>query len=255
VVPIGRPAEVALAALLGAVIGSFLNVVIHRLPRGESLVSPPSRCPGCESEIRPYDNVPVLSWLLLRGRCRHCGTKIAARYPAVELLTAVAFAAVVAARGVKPELALWLPFVAVLIAVAGIDLEHKIVPNRIIVPAAAWALIAAILVARSDLPQLLIGGAGAFLALLVAALAYPGGMGMGDVKLAGVMGLYLGLSVAPALLAAFFVGSVVGVAILAATGGDRKRGIPFAPFLAVGGLIGVLAGPDLIHLYADRFLS
>jgi leader peptidase (prepilin peptidase)/N-methyltransferase len=247
--------EIALAALFGAIIGSFLNVVIHRLPRGESLVSPPSRCPGCEAEIKPYDNVPVLSWLLLRGRCRCCGAGISVRYPAIEALTALVFAAVVAARGADPELLLWLPFVAILIAIAGIDLEHKIVPNRLVVPAAAWALIAALLVARADLPELLIAGVGAFLALLLTALAYPAGMGMGDVKLAGVMGLYLGLSVAPALLAAFFAGSVVGVAILAATGGDRKRGIPFAPFLALGGLIGVLVGPELLHLYSDRFLS
>jgi leader peptidase (prepilin peptidase)/N-methyltransferase len=198
--------------------------------------------------------VPVLSWLALRGRCRNCGARIPVRYPLTELLTAAAFAAVVAARGVDSDLLLELPFVAMLIAVAGIDLEHKIVPNRIVVPAAAWALIAAVVVATDELPELLIAGAAAFLALLLAALAYPAGMGMGDVKLAGVMGLYLGLSVAPALLVAFAVGAVVGVGIVMRHG-DRKRGLPFAPFLAVGGLIGVLAGPELIDLYTGRFLS
>ena len=247
--------EIAVAALGGAIVGSFLNVVIHRLPRGESLVTPGSRCPRCEAEIKPYDNVPVLSWLVLRGRCRRCGARIPVRYPAIELLTAAAFAAVVAARGADADLLLELPFVAVLIAVAGIDLEHQIVPNRIVAPAAAWALIAALLVASSELPELLVAGAAAFLALLLMALAYPAGMGMGDVKLAGVMGLYLGLSVAPALLAAFAVGAIVGIALVVRSGGDRKRGVPFAPFMALGGLIGVLAGPELIDLYSDRFLS
>ena len=251
----GTAAEIALGALGGALIGSFLNVVIYRMPRGESLVSPGSRCPACETEIRPYDNVPVLSWLLLRGRCRHCGASIPARYPAVELLTAVAFAAVVAVRGADSQLLLELPFVAMLIAVAGIDLEHHIIPNRIVVPATAWALIAALLVARSDLGELLIAGAAAFLALLLAALAYPAGMGMGDVKLAGVMGLYLGLAVAPALFAAFAVGAIVGVGIVIVSGGDRRRGVPFGPFLALGGIVGVLAGPELVDLYSDRFLS
>ena len=113
-------------------IGSFLNVVIYRVPRGESIVTPRSRCPGCGTEIAPWDNVPVVSWLVLRGRCRHCGIAISPRYPAVELLTAVAFAAVAAARGVDDDLVLQLPFVAVLIAVAGIDLEHRIVPNAIV---------------------------------------------------------------------------------------------------------------------------
>jgi leader peptidase (prepilin peptidase) / N-methyltransferase len=249
------PAEIALAALAGAIVGSFLNVVVHRLPRGESLVKPRSRCPECEAQIAPYDNVPVISWLWLRGRCRHCAAHIPFRYPAIELLTAVTFAAVTAVRGADADLLLELPFAAVLIAVAVIDLEHHIVPNRVVVPAAVWGLLAAVLVAGSDLPELLIAGAVAFLALLLAALAYPAGMGMGDVKLAGVMGLYLGLAVAPALLAAFLAGSIVGIAIVVHEGGSRKRGVPFAPFLALGGLVGLLAGPELVELYSDRFLS
>jgi leader peptidase (prepilin peptidase) / N-methyltransferase len=248
-------AEIGLAALGGALVGSFLNVVIHRLPRGESLVRPRSRCPACEATIAGYDNVPIVSWLLLRGRCRHCGTRIPARYPAIELITAASFAAVVAVRGADPHLLLELPFVAVLIAVAGIDLEHKIVPNRIVLPAAVWALATAPVVALSDLPELLVAGAAAFTALLLAAIAYPAGMGMGDVKLAGVMGLYLGLAVAPALLAAFAAGAMIGVAIVLRDGGSGQRGVPFAPFLALGGLIGLLAGSELIDLYSDRFLS
>ena len=252
----GPIAEIVVGGVLGAIVGSFLNVVIHRLPRGESLSHPRSRCPGCGTPIAPYDNVPVLSWIVLRGRCRHCGERISRRYPAIELLTAAAFAAVVAARGFDERLLLELPFVAVLIAIAGIDLEHRIVPNRIVAPAAVWALAAAALVASDELPELALAGVAAFLFLLIAALAYPAGMGMGDVKLAGTMGLYLGVAVAPALLAAFAVGALVGVGIMAREGaGGRKKGVPFAPFLALGGLVGVLAGPELVDLYSDRFLS
>ena len=246
---------VAVAGVLGAAIGSFLNVVIHRLPRRESLVHPRSRCPSCETQIAGYDNLPVISWLVLRGRCRACGEPISPRYPAVELLTAVSFAAVAAVHGVDEELIVLLPFAAVLIAVAGIDLDHRIVPNRIVVPAAVYGLVASALVRLGELPELLIAGAGAFMFLLLAALAYPGGMGMGDVKLAGVMGLYLGLSVVPALFIAFLAGTAVGVARIAREGGEaRKSGVPFAPFLALGGLVALLAGPELIELYEDQFL-
>lgn len=241
---------------LGAVIGSFLNVVIHRIPRGQSIVTPRSRCPGCATEISPRDNVPVLSWVLLRGRCRGCGEAISGRYPAVELLTAAVFAAVVAARGIGADLLALLPFAAMLVAVAAIDLEHRIVPNRILLPMAVWAVVAGALFRSGELPGLLAGGAGAFLFLLLAALAYPAGMGMGDVKLAGVMGLYLGPSIAPAMLIAFVAGSLVGMAIVARAGKEaRKQGVPFAPFLALGGLAGLLAGPELIELYTSHFLG
>ena len=245
----------AVAAPFGAVIGSFLNVVIHRLPLGESLARPGSRCPACERPIRPYDNVPVASWLLLRGRCRDCGESISRRYPLVELVTALAFAGVVLARGLDAELWALLPFVAMLVAVAGIDLDHRIVPNKILLPAAIWGLATAVALRSDMLGELAIAGAAAFTFLLVAALAYPAGMGMGDVKLAGVMGLYLGSAVAPALFFAFLTGAAVGIATMAREGaGARKKGIPFAPFLALGGLIGVLAGPELIDLYVDNFL-
>ncbi len=169
----------ALVGVLGALIGSFLNVVVHRLPRGESLVKPRSRCPSCSTPIAPYDNVPIVSWLALRGRCRSCRGAISARYPAVELLTALTFVAVVLARGVDDKLLLEL-LAAVLLVVAGTDLEHKIIPNRIVVPAAVYGLLMSALVRPGDLPELLIAGAGAFLFLFVAAIAYPGGMGMGD---------------------------------------------------------------------------
>ena len=249
-------AEVIAAGLFGAVIGSFLNVVAHRVPLGESLVSPPSRCPECEAPVKPYDNVPVVSWLLLRGRCRNCGTRISPRYPLVELATALVFAAVVAVRGFDNDLVLELPFVAALIALAAIDFDHKLLPNKIVYPLAVYGVIATLLVDRDDLVENLIAGAGAFGFLLLAVIAYPRGMGMGDVKLAGAMGLYLGLSVIPALLTAFLTGSVVGVVIIAREGAaGRKKAVPFGVFLALGGIVGVLAGPELIDLYESNFLD
>jgi leader peptidase (prepilin peptidase) / N-methyltransferase len=248
--------DFAIVAPLGLLIGSFLNVVAYRVPRGQSIVKPRSRCTTCGEEVRPYDNIPVFSWLLLRGRCRHCHAQISARYPAIELVTAITFAAVALVRGVDEGLLLDLPFAAMLIAVADIDLEHRIVPNRILLPMAIWAMGASAVVRTANLPELLIAGAAAFTLLLLAALAYPGGMGMGDVKLSGVMGLCLGLPVAPALLIAFFAGSIVGVAIMLRHGaGARKKAVPFGPFLALGGLVALVAGNELVHLYAHHFLS
>jgi leader peptidase (prepilin peptidase) / N-methyltransferase len=243
------------AGILGLIIGSFLNVVIWRMPRGESLWKPPSRCPSCEAAIRPWDNVPVVSWLVLRGRCRNCGAPVSPRYPLVEALTGAVFVAVALARGVDDDLALWLPFAAVLIAVAAIDLDHRIIPNKIVVPAAVWGLVATVLFRPDNVDDALLAGGIAFTALFLTALAYPAGMGMGDVKLAGVMGVYLGSAVAPAMLVAFLAGSVVGIAIIAREGRDaRKKGVPFGPFLALGGLVGILAGPALVDVYVDNFL-
>jgi leader peptidase (prepilin peptidase) / N-methyltransferase len=248
-------AEIAAATVLGALIGSFLNVVIHLLPLGESLVTPGSHCPACDAPVRAFDNVPVLSWIVLRGRCRSCGAPISVRYPAVELVTAASFAAVVAVRGFDDGLWLELPFVACLIALAGIDLDHKLLPNRIVYPMAAYGLVVSLVVATNDLPEHLIAGVGAFAFLLLAVLAYPSGMGMGDVKLAGVMGLYLGVSVVPALLAAFLTGTVFGLVVIAREGAQaRKKAVPFGVFLAIGGLVGVLAGPELIDVYESNFL-
>ena len=246
--------ELAFAAPFGLVIGSFLNVVAYRLPRGESLVAPPSHCPGCDTPIKPWDNVPLLSWIFLRGRCRSCSQRISPRYPLVELTTAALFAAVVVARGPSDDLAVLLPFAAMLIAVADIDLEHRIVPNAILLPMAVYGVAASAVVRTDMLPELLAAGAAAFTLLLVAALVHPAGMGMGDVKLAGVMGLYLGASVAPALLVAFLSGSLAGVAIMVRHGaGGRKRGVPFAPFLALGAVVALFAGPQLVDLYLQHF--
>ena len=154
--------EIVVTGLFGAVIGSFLNVVVHRVPRGESLVSPGSHCPECGAPVRPYDNVPIVSWLVLGGRCRDCGARIPVRYPLVELLTLTVFAAVVAVNGFDEDLAAELPFVAGLIALAAIDYDLKLLPNRIVYPLAAWGLIATLLVDRGDLVENLAAGAGAF---------------------------------------------------------------------------------------------
>jgi leader peptidase (prepilin peptidase) / N-methyltransferase len=242
--------------VVGACIGSFLNVVVARLPAEMSVVRPRSRCPGCEQSIAWYDNIHILSWCLLRGRCRHCGAAISPRYPVVELLTAAAFAAVVASRGFDEGLVLELPFVACLIALAGIDLDHKLLPNKIVYPMAVYGVVATAIVDTDDLVEHVIAGAGGFLFLFIAVLAYPRGMGMGDVKLAGAMGLYLGLSLIPAMLTAFLTGSLVGLGMMAREGVQaRKKAVPFGVFLALGGIVGVLAGPELIELYEDQFLN
>lgn len=247
---------VVVVGVLGAATGSFLNVVIHRLPRGESVVRPRSRCPTCSNQLAERDNIPVLSWLMLRGRCRSCGESISPRYPLVELATAVAFAAVAALRGVDLDLLWALALVAGLFAAAAIDLEHRIIPNRLVIPLALWGALTAITIRLDQLPELALAGGGAFAFLLVAALVSPSGMGMGDVKLAGTMGLYLGESMVPAMLVAFLAGSLVGLAIIAVKReAGRKTAVPFGPFLALGGLVGLLAGPELIDAYRWSFLE
>ncbi len=247
---------VGFVGLLGLIIGSFLNVVVHRVPRRESIASPSSRCPGCGAPVAARDNIPVLSWLLLRGRCRHCREPISARYPLLELLTAAIFATVAAVRGVDADLIRVLPFAAALVALAAIDIEHRVLPNRIVVPMAVFGVAAGAVLAAPKLPELLIAGAAAFTALLLIALVQPRGMGMGDVKLAGAAGLFLGLSIVPALLLAFLTGSVVGLGLMAIEGAAvRKRAIPFGPFLALGSLLALLVGPELIDLYSQTLLD
>jgi leader peptidase (prepilin peptidase)/N-methyltransferase len=245
----------AIAAVFGALVGSFLNVVIWRLPRGESLVSPPSHCPSCGTPVKPYDNVPVLSWLLLRGRCRHCQAPISPRYPLVEALTAVLAALVPIRFGADSDVWLGFGLLLVLVPVTFIDLDHRIIPNRITGPGAVLALVLVVAFQRDDLVEHLIAGAAAFLFLFIAAVAYPAGMGMGDVKLAGVMGLFLGRAVGPAMLAGLLAGSVVGIGIIAAKGAKegRKTAVPFGPFLAFGGVVGLFAGDAIVDWYLDTF--
>jgi leader peptidase (prepilin peptidase)/N-methyltransferase len=242
---------IVLAMFGGLAVGSFLNVVAYRLPRGESLAVPGSRCPSCGTHVRPYDNVPLLSWMLLRGRCRDCHEPIGARYPVVEALSAALAVAVVLVKHTTADRALGLVLVAVLIPVALIDLDQRIIPNRITLPAALAAIGIGLALKPSGVPEQLIAGAAAGGFLLVFALAYPKGMGMGDVKLAGVLGLYLGRSVGVAILVSVLVGAVVGAAVMARVGvrEGRKTAVPFGPFLALGGVVALLVGPAIVHWY------
>jgi len=244
-----------LAGVLGVVFGSFLNVVAYRLPRGESLSHPRSRCPGCETPIRPYDNVPILSWLLLRGRCRSCGTAISPRYPLVEAGTGALCALVVIAKGPDEDALLGLALVLLLVPVALIDLDHRIIPNQLMLIGAVLAPAILLATAPGDLLEhgLAALAAGGF--FLLAALAYPRGMGMGDVKLAAVLGLFLGRAVGPAIFVALVSGTLVGAAIIARKGAreGRKTKVPFGPFLALGGVVALFAGDAMVDWYLDTF--
>jgi leader peptidase (prepilin peptidase) / N-methyltransferase len=250
---------VAAAAVLafagGLMAGSFLTVVAHRVPRGESIVGPRSRCPACGAQIAAYDNVPVFSWLLLRGRARCCGAPISARYPLTELVTALLFAATVLVLWDDPgEIALGLVFVSTLVAVTLTDLEGKIIPNKILLVATVLGVAIAAVSDPGSLPERAAAAAAAGGLLFLAALAYPRGMGLGDVKLAAVMGLFLGRDVGAALLVALLAGSLIGLGIMAREGAAaRKRGIPFGPFLALGGVVGLLVGSELTDWYLGTF--
>ena len=243
------------AAVFGAIVGSFLNVVAYRLPRKESLLHPPSRCPECGTPIKPYDNVPVLGWLWLRGKCRACGAKISPRYPIIEALTGLLCALCVLVYGADSDV--WAPllFVLLLVPITLIDLEHHIIPNVLIIIGAVGALVLLIVFDPDSLVENLAAAAAAFAFFFLAAVVYPAGMGMGDVKLAGVMGLFLGRAVAPAIFAALIAGTVIGMAIIARHGAaeGRKKGIPFGPWLAFGSLVGLFAGDDLVDWYLDTF--
>jgi leader peptidase (prepilin peptidase)/N-methyltransferase len=248
-------AAAAGAGVLGAIIGSFLNVVIWRLPRGESVVAPRSRCPGCGTQLRTIDNVPLLSWLLLRGRCRACGARISPRYPLVELLTALLLAAVVIAADPPSEAWLGAAFMLLLVPITFIDLDHRIIPNKLTLLGAVAAVALVAVLDADALPEHLVAAAAAGGFLLVAAVLYPSGMGMGDVKLAGMMGLFLGRDVGPAMLVALVTGSLVGAAIMARLGAakGRKTAVPFGPFLALGGVVGWFAGDAIVDWYLDTF--
>lgn len=244
-----------LAGLFGAIVGSFLNVVAHRLPRKESVVTPRSRCPECGTAIKPQHNIPVLSWLLLRGRCASCGAPISPRYPLVELATALLCAACVLRFGADEDVWLPLAFVLLLVPVTLIDLDHRIIPNVLMAIGTVVALVLLVLTEPDAIGEHLLAAviAGGF--LLLTAIVYPAGMGMGDVKLVFVMGLFLGRNIAPALLAGFFAATVVGLAIIARKGAKegRKTAIPFGPFLALGGLVGLYAGDAIVDWYLDSF--
>ncbi len=238
----------AFALAPGLALGSFLNVVAARVPLRKSIVRPSSACMSCGAELSWRDNVPLLSYLLLRGRCRSCGSSISPLYPAVELGTALLVAGCVWKFGLSAEAALAAFFCAALVAVSAIDLRHRIVPNRIVVPAAAIVLGAQTAIHPS--PEWAIGAVGAAGFLLAAALAYPAGMGMGDVKLALLLGAMLGRTVPVGMLLGMITALVPSAVLFARYGSKaRKMGIPFAPFLALGALIALFAGHAILSGY------
>jgi leader peptidase (prepilin peptidase)/N-methyltransferase len=244
------------AAVTGLAVGSFLNVVVHRLPLGENLNHPGSHCPNCGHEVRNRDNVPVVSWLLLRGRCRDCRHPISARYPTLEAVTAVLWVAVVAAKWDDGlQIALGIVLVTLMVAVVPIDLEHRLILNKLTYPAAVLAPVIGLLLDPGYVPEQLASGAAAGGFFLLAALAYPRGMGLGDVKLAFVMGLYLGRAVAPAVFLALITGVLVGLVVIARLGQaeGRKVQVPFGPFLALGSVVALFVGEDLVDSYVDTF--
>jgi leader peptidase (prepilin peptidase)/N-methyltransferase len=233
-------------------LGSFLNVVAARVPLRRSVVRPASACMSCGHELAWHDNVPVVSWLLLRGRCRSCGERISPLYPAVELATAGLVAACFVAFGLSGEAFVASFFCVVLVVLSAIDLTHRIVPNRIVLPAALVVLVAQTAVEPS--PEWALGALGAAGFLFAAALAYPAGMGMGDVKLALLLGAMLGRTVSVGLMVGMVAALVPSVLLLARHGSAaRKMGIPFAPFLAFGALVALFAGQQLLDAYLGHF--
>ncbi len=246
---------IAIIGVLGALIGSFLNVCIHRLPRGESIVRPGSRCPGCAAPISPRDNVPILSFLWLRGRCRRCGRRISIRYPAVEALNAVGYLLIWDRYGLTPEAAVYAAFYSALLVVTFIDWDHQIIPNRITLPGIVIGLFSAATVLAGGFVDALLGavlGGGLLYAVAVGSelVLKKEGMGLGDVKLLAMIGAFLGWK---AVLLTVFVGalagSVIGLTLIAARIKRRGDPIPFGPFLVLGAMAALFAGPELIGWY------
>lgn len=253
---------IAPCAVLGLLVGSFLNVVIWRVPRGESVVRPASRCPECDHPIRRRDNVPILSWLALRGSCRDCGTGISARYPAVELLTAAVFVVLAWRFGSVWELPAYLYLAAIAVALAMIDLDVHRLPNAIVLP--SYVVVSLLLLVPAlfleswqDALRAALAGAVLFAFYFALVFAYPAGMGFGDVKLAGVLGVYLGWLGWGVLLVGgflgFLLGGVVGGALMAAGRVGRKSKVPFGPFMICGALLAILFGDRLFQAYLHVF--
>ncbi|MCX8032791.1 MAG: prepilin peptidase [Thermoleophilia bacterium] len=243
----------ALSAILGLVIGSFLNVVVYRLPLNRSIVTPRSSCPACGHPIRWYDNIPIASWVILKGRCRDCKARISLRYPLVEALTMIFFVLSSWRFGLTGRVFVAWAFCAALIAISLIDLDHMIIPNRIVLPGAAIGLAASIALAPARWWVYLVSAVGSAAFMFILVLIWPGGMGMGDVKMALFMGAVLGPSVLVALFAAFLFGSVVGVSLIAMRKASRKSRLPFGPFLALGSLIGLFFGEAILHAYTSVY--
>ena len=242
---------VFVAVLFGLVVGSFLNVVIHRVPQRESVVWPASHCPHCGEPIRPGDNVPLVSYVLLRGRCRNCKEPISARYPAVEATTGLLFGAAAYEFGASLALLPALVLASALISLAVIDLEHRLLPNVIVGPAALAGLVLSILADPAGwwmYPLSAVAVAGFLFGLV---LIYPSGMGMGDVKMGGMLGAFLGPYAALAVFLGALLGAVSGGLLMAAGKVQRRSALPFGLFMALGGVISLFVGPQLWELYMN----
>jgi len=251
---------IAAAGVLGLVVGSFLNVVIHRVPRNESLLRPGSRCPHCEVAIRPWHNVPVVGWLALRGRCAHCGHRVSPRYPLVEAGTALLFMATAARFGLTAELPAYLYLAAITVALAVIDLDVHRLPNSIVLPSyvvAALLLLPAVAADRdwSSAGRGLLAMAALWSFYFALAWLYPGGMGFGDVKLAGLLGLYLGWlgwsSVVVGTFAGFMLGGLVGALLLLTRRAGRKTAIAFGPYMLAGAMLALFAAHPIADWYGS----
>lgn len=252
---------VAVCVLFGLMVGSFLNVVIHRVPRKESVVAPRSHCPGCETELSNVDNIPLASWLMLRGKCRTCGVAISPRYPLVELLTGVLFGVMAARFGFDPALPAFLVFTAFLVALSVIDLDTFLLPKVLVWPAFFSGVVLLTVAAVVDgdwlsLREAAMGSALAFGALFVIHFISPKGMGFGDVRLAAVLGLHLGwielVTVGLGLFLAFLLASVVGIGLIATKRKGRKDKVPFGPFLAAGTGVAIVLSEPILRIYLGR---
>lgn len=239
------------AFLFGLAVGSFLNVCIFRLPKQESVVSPGSHCPGCGSSIRWYDNIPLLGYLVLGGRCRNCKTSISWQYPMVEFVTGALFSATVAVFGISLETAVYLVLLSALVVIAVIDLEHQLIPDRITLPGIPLGLICSSVILPTGLVNALIGlavGGGGFYLI---ALLSRGGMGGGDIKLMAMLGAFLGWkAIIVTTMIGSMLGAVVGIFLMVAKGKGRKHAVPFGPFLATGALVALFWGEQLVMWYA-----
>jgi leader peptidase (prepilin peptidase)/N-methyltransferase len=255
------PVLLLYVAVLGLLLGSFGNVVIYRVPLQLSLIKPPSQCPGCAHPIRYRENIPVASWLVLRGRCAHCGERISARYPLVELATSVLFVAITLrldALGLLPALPAYLYFAGIGIVLSLIDIDSHRLPNVIVLP--SYGVLLALMVGATawqgewvGLRNTVVGALALFACYLAIATAYPAGMGFGDVKLSGLIGGVLGYlswgTLVVGAFAGFLLGAVVGVAMMALGGASRKSMLPFGPFMIAGALFAVFAGNGIAEAY------
>jgi leader peptidase (prepilin peptidase)/N-methyltransferase len=249
------------AGILGLIFGSFATAVAYRVPRRESIASGRSKCPNCGRQIGALENIPVLSWMLLRGRCKNCGERISARYPMIELATGALFALAAWKYGLTVTGAVFAGFFWALVVLTVIDLEHKLLPNRIVYPTfvAGWAGLAAAALVDSDVSRLRSPAIGMLIFggfLFIVAFIYPAGMGLGDVKLAFALGAFLGYAggaglVPVGMFLSFVLGGVIGLIAMRVTKQGRKMALPFGPFLALGTVIAIAVGEKLLDLYLD----